>query len=67
MRREPKVGGVATFEAIARAFGILESYQVQKQLEQFFHNTMEANRKGEQGAYYSMRKQNIEAEAIKLR
>lgn len=65
LRREPKVGGLATFEAIARAYGILESYEVQKQLEHFFQDTMEANQKGEQGAYYVMRKQNIEAEARK--
>ncbi|MCC6998050.1 MAG: DTW domain-containing protein, partial [Deltaproteobacteria bacterium] len=32
LRREPKVGGLATFEAIARALGILESPAVEATL-----------------------------------
>mmetsp|Transcript_898 Transcript_898/g.1362 ORF Transcript_898/g.1362 Transcript_898/m.1362 type:complete len:228 (-) Transcript_898:102-785(-) len=63
LRREPKVGGLATFEAIARAYGILESANVQEKLEQFFHKTIEMNEKGEQGSFYTMRKQTIEAAA----
>jgi DTW domain-containing protein YfiP len=36
LRREPKAGGLATFEAIARALGVLESLAVQQQLEALF-------------------------------
>jgi DTW domain-containing protein YfiP len=36
LRREPREGGLATFEAIARALGILESTEVQAQLEAVF-------------------------------
>jgi DTW domain-containing protein len=36
LRHEPKVGGLATFEAIARALGVLESAAVQQQLEALF-------------------------------
>lgn len=36
LRHEPKAGGLATFEAIARAFGVLESPAVQAQLEAAF-------------------------------
>jgi len=36
VRRETRVDGLATFEAIARAFGILESAEVQKSMEDFF-------------------------------
>lgn len=36
LRHEPKEGGLATFEAIARALGVLESAAVQQQLEAFF-------------------------------
>ncbi len=42
LRREPKQGGLATFEAIARALGILESPAVQAQLEAFFERMVEA-------------------------
>ena len=36
LRREPREGGLATFEAIARALGILESAEVQARLEELF-------------------------------
>ncbi len=36
LRREPKAGGLATFEAIARALGILEGDEVQAKLEALF-------------------------------
>ena len=36
VRTEPKEGGLATFEAIARAFGILESPDVQDTMERAF-------------------------------
>jgi DTW domain-containing protein YfiP len=42
LRREPKQGGLATFEAIARVLGILESPAVQAQLEAFFDRMVEA-------------------------
>ncbi|MEY4582223.1 MAG: hypothetical protein RL701_6926, partial [Pseudomonadota bacterium] len=36
LRHEPRAGGLATFEAIARALGVLESAEVQAQLEALF-------------------------------
>ena len=42
LRREPKAGGLATFEAIARVLGILESPEVQTTLEAFFDQMVEA-------------------------
>jgi DTW domain-containing protein YfiP len=36
LRREPKPGGLATMEAIARALGVLEGLDVQVQLEALF-------------------------------
>ncbi len=42
LRREPKDGGLATFEAIARVLGILESPAVQETLEVFFERMVEA-------------------------
>ncbi len=36
LRSEPKAGGLATMEAIARAFGVLEGHIVQDQLEEIF-------------------------------
>jgi tRNA pseudouridine65 synthase len=36
LRHEPKADGLATFEAIARALGVLESAQAQAQLEALF-------------------------------
>lgn len=36
LRHEPKEGGLATFEAIARALGALESKSVQEELERLF-------------------------------
>lgn len=36
LRHEPKEGGLATFEAIARALGILENPKLQAQLESIF-------------------------------
>jgi DTW domain-containing protein YfiP len=36
LRREPRADGLATFEAIARALGIIESPAVQAGLEAFF-------------------------------
>jgi tRNA pseudouridine65 synthase len=41
LRREPKAGGLATFEAIARALGVLESVDVQAQLEDLFSRMVE--------------------------
>jgi len=42
LRREPKEGGLATFEAIARVLGFLESPAVQAELEAFFERMVEA-------------------------
>lgn len=42
LRHEPKVGGLATFEAIARALGVLESVMVQQQLEALFERMVAA-------------------------
>lgn len=36
IRNEPKSGGLATFEAIARALGLLESREIQERLETLF-------------------------------
>ena len=36
LRNEPKVGGLSTVEAIARALGVLESAETQQQLETLF-------------------------------
>lgn len=41
LRSEPHAGGLATMEAIARAFGILESKAVQEALELLFFVTVE--------------------------
>ena len=41
LRSEPKAGGLATFEAIARALGVLESAAVQAQLEALFEQMVE--------------------------
>jgi tRNA pseudouridine65 synthase len=41
LRREPREGGLATFEAIARALGILESEDVQARLEDLFSRMVE--------------------------
>ncbi|HTA18022.1 MAG TPA: DTW domain-containing protein [Polyangia bacterium] len=41
LRREPKEGGLATFEAVARALGVLESADVQIQLETLFARMVE--------------------------
>jgi len=37
LRASPRVDGVCTFEAIARALGIIEGGTVQRQMEEFFH------------------------------
>jgi RluA family pseudouridine synthase len=42
IRRETKAAGLATLEAIARAFGILEAPTVQCQLEELFSRMVEA-------------------------
>jgi len=42
VRTEPRLGGLATFEAIARAMGILESKEVQAQLEVLFDRLVES-------------------------
>lgn len=42
VRREPREGGLATFEAIARALGILESPEVQAHLERVFRRFVDA-------------------------
>lgn len=36
LRNEPQEGGLATFEAIARSLGIIESQEVQKKMETLF-------------------------------
>jgi len=41
LRREPKVGGLATFEAIARALGVLEGPGTQTKLEALFNLMVE--------------------------
>jgi DTW domain-containing protein YfiP len=41
LRREPKDGGLATFEAIARVLGFLESEEVQLTLEALFERMVE--------------------------
>jgi tRNA pseudouridine65 synthase len=41
LRNEPREGGLATFEAIARALGMLESAAVQAQLEALFERMVE--------------------------
>lgn len=41
LRRETKAEGLATFEAIARAFGILESKDLQIELERLFEHMVE--------------------------
>lgn len=49
LRREPKEGGLATFEAIARILGIIEGPKLQNELESFFDRFVEeslATRKG---------------------
>jgi DTW domain-containing protein YfiP len=42
LRQEPKAGGLATFEAIARALGVIESAALQARLEQVFLRMVEA-------------------------
>lgn len=42
LRHEPKEGGLATFEAIARALGVLESAAVQQELEVLFERMVQA-------------------------
>lgn len=42
LRHEPKTDGLATFEAIARALGVLESAAVQQQLEALFERMVAA-------------------------
>lgn len=41
LRSEPKAGGLATMEAIARAYGILEGPKVQLQLETIFRKMID--------------------------
>jgi tRNA pseudouridine65 synthase len=41
LRNEPREGGLATFEAIARALGVLESHAVRQQLEALFARMVE--------------------------
>jgi DTW domain-containing protein len=41
LRREPKRGGLATFEAIARALGFLENKEVEVRLEGLFLTMVE--------------------------
>lgn len=41
LRRETKNGGLATAEAIARAFGVLEGLEVQRELERVFRLMVE--------------------------
>jgi DTW domain-containing protein YfiP len=41
LRAEPKTGGLATFEAVARALGVLEGPEVRATLERFFNTMVE--------------------------
>jgi DTW domain-containing protein YfiP len=41
LRNEPKAGGLATFEAVARALGVLEGPEVREALEAFFDTMVE--------------------------
>lgn len=41
LRTEPREGGLATFEAIARALGVIESREVQERLEALFTQMVE--------------------------
>lgn len=41
LRREPREGGLATLEAIARAVGVLESAEAQERLEALFDRVVE--------------------------
>jgi len=41
IRNEPQENGLATFEAIARALGIIESKDVEKRLMELFHKMVE--------------------------
>jgi DTW domain-containing protein YfiP len=41
LRFEPKAGGLATMEAIARAFGVLEGAEVQERLEEVFRKMVD--------------------------
>lgn len=41
LRAEPKLGGLATFEAISRALGIIEGPDVQAPLDRLFHAMVE--------------------------
>lgn len=43
LRKELHKDGLATFEAIARAFGVLENVQVQEQMEHIFNIFIERN------------------------
>lgn len=61
LRRETRTGGLATFEAIARAYGILEGYEIQELLEDFFYKTVEIQKVGVLGSFYAMRKEAIDA------
>ncbi len=55
LRREPKKGGLATFEAIARAYGVLEGENVQADLEKIFHTMVDTHKKM-QGHFFAMKK-----------
>ncbi len=43
LRRETRASGLATFEAIARSFGLIESIEVQTQLEAIFDKMVETS------------------------
>ncbi len=49
IRTEPRAQGLATFEAIARALGIIEDEAVQAQLEALFERMVEAIKAGRSG------------------
>ena len=36
LRKESKIGGLSTFESVARALGVIEGPETQMQLEEFF-------------------------------
>ena len=50
IRHEPHPHGLATFEAIARAYGIIESPDVQAGMEELFHLMVRRTRQGQNPA-----------------
>jgi DTW domain-containing protein len=55
IRRETREGGLATFEAIARAIGWLESLDAQREMENYFDQAVRATLQMRGGAYLDER------------